>query len=291
MALDTSLHRKFLMAFIVCVCLCGVVGIYVLLFGRFGTLEGRVLATTASVGAASILAMAAAVAWERRRWHPLAPLAMAAVSAALLLTLGFIWELPELWRNSQLYTPPQPNPDYYYERLTASAVIAGLALPHVALLSLARLRRQFQWVRTATIVALTALASLILLLMWELLPGSGEDALIRIMGTLAILDACGSVAVPVLHRVSAIGRREAVRTIELRLPITCPRCRKAQELPVGRSRCACGLRFAIDIEEENCRVCGYALYNLTADRCPECGTPFLADTAHQPIPAPTDSGA
>jgi hypothetical protein len=276
MPISTAFHRKFLMAFIVSILLCGLVGIYVLLLGRFGRLESQVLATTGSVGAASILGMAAAVAWERRRWQPLAPLALGTIVCALLLTVGAIWNVPDLWRDWRVYSSGPPPP-YYYERITATAALIGVALSHIALLSLARLRKQYEWSRIATVATIATLVALCLVLLWGSINGFGEEALLRAVGVLAILVACGTVAVPVLHRVSAIRRREDIRTVELKLPITCPRCRKAQELPVGRSRCACGLRFAIEIEEEHCAVCGYALYNLTGNCCPECGTPIGAE--------------
>ncbi|MBU0717421.1 MAG: hypothetical protein KJ749_04160 [Planctomycetes bacterium] len=97
----------------------------------------------------------------------------------------------------------------------------------------------------------------------------------RAMGVLAILVVCGCIAVPILHRVSAIRIREETRTTELSLSLTCPRYGKPQKLPAGRSRCAeCGLRFSIEIDEEQCSSCGYPLYRLTSSACPECGTPF-----------------
>jgi ribosomal protein L37E len=52
----------------------------------------------------------------------------------------------------------------------------------------------------------------------------------------------------------------------------CPRCRRKQQLPIGDAACsACGLKISIRIEEPCCPECGYLLYQLTSDRCPECG--------------------
>src|SRR5262249_43557284 len=119
--------------------------------------------------------------------------------------------------------------------------VFAVGLPHIGLLSLARLNRNFEWIRYGTVVVVALLAAMIIGMIWVHSPG--DDAF-RIMGVIAILDACGTIAVPVLHRVSAIRTHEAIQTSDLTVALTCPRCSSAQTLAVGRSKCAkCGLRF------------------------------------------------
>ncbi|RIK67980.1 MAG: hypothetical protein DCC66_11055 [Planctomycetota bacterium] len=44
-----------------------------------------------------------------------------------------------------------------------------------------------------------------------------------------------------------------------------------------RSRCGrCGLKFAIEIKEDNGRQCGYLLYQIQSAVCRECGTPIAS---------------
>ncbi|UCC31673.1 MAG: hypothetical protein JSU86_05215, partial [Phycisphaerales bacterium] len=247
----------------------GLVGIYCLVVGRMGWLEERVLGTTAVVGTASILGLASAIPWERRRWHPIGPVGLAAVAVALVLVLVAIWvDLP--W--------PRPAREAFYKTMGVACVV-GIALPHVGLLSLARLRREYGWVRRCTAYVIAALAAMIAFTIITEIDGR-DDEWFRAMGVVGITVVCGTIAVPVLHRVSAIRVREAIRTVELLLSITCPRCNKTQDLPVGRSKCAqCGLKFLIEIDEEHCQTCGYPLYRLESTACPECGTPIRQDTA------------
>jgi hypothetical protein len=262
-ALSSQTQRSLLLSFIGSLAACGLVGIYTLVFGSFGSLEFKILGTTAALGGASILAMAAAVAWESRRWHPIGVFGMAAPAVALVLVLLAIWDVaPRVWGS-------------WYERLMASAGVLAIGFPHVCLLALARLHRGYEWVRVGTVAVIALLAALILWIIWR--DPSDSDLLGRVLGTLAILDACGSVAVPILHRVSGIRERQAVLTTGLSITLTCPRCGKAQTLPTGHARCECGLRIRIEIEEEHCPKCGYALYKLPSGVCPECGTPVASE--------------
>ncbi len=260
--MQSQTQRTLLLGFIASIATCGAMGIYCLLIGSFGRLEAQILGSVAAVGAASILCLSAAVAWERHRWHPIGPVAALAVAVALALVLVGIWGESSL------------QEEYY--RWMGSGCVIGVSLTHIALLSLARLRRGYEWVRYATLLAIAGLVGLIILAIWGTIFGSTSE---RTIGIVAIVDVCGTIAVPILHRISAIATREAIRTVELAITLTCPRCDTSQELPVGRSKCdTCGLKFVIDIEEEHCPNCGYALYKLTSSKCPECGTSVTRTT-------------
>ncbi len=273
MAIKLETKRALLLGFIGSVAACGLVGIYCLLKGTMGPIEQRVLSSTALVGAAAILGLASAIPWERRRWHPIGPMAMIVMTCALLLALLWVWGE---WLSEEIRR-------MYYRwlgDLTLVAWVFAVALPLVGMLGLARLHRRYGWVRRWTVVAVACLALLVTYMIladpgWEAM-----DVLGRIVGVFAILSTCGTLAVAVLHRVSAIRTREAVRTVELRLSLTCPRCAETQALSVGRSRCSkCGLRFSIEIEEDLCATCGYPLYLLESAVCPECGTPIVPGPA------------
>ncbi len=268
MAMKSQTQRGLLFGFIGSIACCGLLGIYCLVIGRMGSFEERVLGTTAAVGAASILGLASAIPWERRRWHPIGPIGVAAVAVSLILLLIAIWvDLSWSWEAEERFY-----------KMVATACVAGVAVPHVGLLSLARLRRQYGWVRRLTAVMIALLGALIVLAIFT---EPRSDIMPRTMGVFAIAVVCGTIAVPILHRVSAIRTRDDIRTVELAVSLTCPRCHKVQELPVGRSKCAgCSLKFSIEIEEEHCPSCGYPLYRLESSICPECGTSIVRESRH-----------
>lgn len=257
MALSSRTQRSLLYTFIFSLSLCGLIGIVILLRGQFSTLEGRVLATAMAVGAASILAMASAVAWETRRWPPVGPAGMLAVALALALVLSMVWDLRPT------------GAGLTFERLTGTFGVVAVALSHVALIALARLHQRFEGVRLGTVGAIVVLAGLIIRAVWW---EPTDDLWPRLIGVFAILDACGTVAVPILHRVSRIQEREQYVTTPLEVSLTCPRCGVTQTRPTGQSQCACGLKIRIEVEEEHCPKCGYSLYKATSGVCPECGT-------------------
>lgn len=73
-------------------------------------------------------------------------------------------------------------------------------------------------------------------------------------------------------------RKGTVRTIsrKLRLTMTCPECDQWQIHRPGPARCGdCGLRYIVEIKEPRCD-CGYLLYQLQSNTCPECGKAFEA---------------
>ena len=262
MAMTSQAQRALLFCFIGSIVCCALAGIYCLLVGRMGDFEARILGTTGVFGGASILGMASAVPWERHRWHPIGLLGLIAVAVAIVFLLVAIWFEPS-WREFG-----------FYKTMFIACVVA-IALPHVGLLSLARLRRGYEWVRFAAVAAIALLAGQIVL---SILAEIDEEGWYRVMGVLAILDVSGTLAVPILHRISGIRAREDIQTTVLVLSLTCPRCSQAQQLPVGQSKCAaCGLRFSIEVEEEHCAKCGYPLYQLRSAVCPECGTPISLD--------------
>ena len=178
MPMKSHTQRTLLFGFIGSIVCCGLVGIYCLLVGHMGAFEGRVLVTTLAIGCASILGLASAIPWEKRRWHPIGPGGLIAVSAALVLALLALW------------IAQSSLPTDFYSAMAVACVIA-VALPHIGLLSLARLRSGYEWVRLGSVVAIILLAVLI---SGIILTESGDDTWFRIMGVLAILVVCGTIA-------------------------------------------------------------------------------------------------
>ena len=153
----------------------------------------------------------------------------------------------------------------------AAAVIA-----HASLASLCPLTAGQRWMLWGTVAAATLTAGLVDLVTAGdrlLHLGRNETSILwRGIGASGILAGCGTLALVVL---AALNRRidyEPGSKEMLSLFLACPRCGKKQNVAIGEASCvACDLRISTRIEEPRCRKCGYLLYKLTSDRCPECG--------------------
>lgn len=155
------------------------------------------------------------------------------------------------------------------------AAIAGVAavVAHANISLLCPLRPSQKWVRFVTIVAVVAAALLIDAIVYRDL--SMQDPLERPLTAAGVVAGCGTLALAVFARMNLRLQPESpTPDLLTTLTLECPHCALKQKLPAGDSACQrCGLRFHIRLEEPRCGGCGYLLYMLKSDRCPECGLP------------------
>jgi hypothetical protein len=99
----------------------------------------------------------------------------------------------------------------------------------------------------------------------------------------AIVTGCGTMAIALLAIFNRRADVEGSSSVVMLLEIVCPRCRLSQSAPAGRSTCTgCGLRFDLRVEEPRCAECGYLLWGVTTERCPECGRAIAPSAGSEP---------
>jgi len=264
-----KLRRAFLWSMIVSLSLAAFLGVAALLFPDLGPTE-EILVSTLLFAVFSLTALCCALVLEKHRLPILMWIGIAASAAALLTWLTFIW-LESHFRHP------------FDERCVRTGfffTLASVWIPYVGLLTWLRL--QHPWARAVlwaaigsasilTAVGLTACISPDLVeYLFEFLD---EDFAVRLLGAVGIVGACCTVLAPILWKIQSLrhaASRQSVPTA-LRIQLVCPRCGSKQSLPPHPAKCTdCGLRITVTVEEPRCE-CGYLLYQLASDQCPECG--------------------
>lgn len=238
----------------------------------------EVLVSIAMLSTAALLIVAAVVTWHGRGARATTVLGLFSVVVALVLSMASIWSPTPVVFN--------PNPGFYDRWsepiLGLSWVLAG-AIPLSNLLSLAALPGRWRIVRLFTIVCIWGFSAAILTGMNASSLGFPyrSEGWFRVTMFLALAGSFGVAATCAVHYRCAVRDRVPSPVPATSVLITCPACAFQQSLNVGNSACArCRLRFHIEIEAPTCPGCGYLCFQLTSDRCPECGASIAAPELH-----------
>jgi len=203
-----DLRRIAIIFIIVSLSLTALVGIVTLLTASFGEVQGKIILTTLLVAGFSITALChLAVVGRALRIVGYVGIGMSAL--ALITGTVLIWGSWDNWS------------DGWEDLLKTFAVVAILAvsLAHANLLLLLEGRRS-SLVRVGLFVTVGMIALLALLIILPIvtegqIPGDNGEPYFRFLGVVAILDALGTIVLPVVARFSRTG--EVVTSVTVRL--------------------------------------------------------------------------
>lgn len=205
----SGLRRTAVVFVIVSLSLAALLGIVTLFTGEFGEVQAKVMLTTLLVAGFSITALChLAVVGRAPRLVGFVGVGVSGV--ALLLGLVLLWRTWETWN------------DVWEATLKAFVILAILAVSLAqANLLLLLAGRRHRAVRIGLIITLVCIALIVALVSPPILtngdiPGENGDTYWRFVGVVAILDALGTIVVPVLGRVFREGA--AVLTVRLEGP-------------------------------------------------------------------------
>ncbi len=206
--------KKFFLYLLVCsIALSALMGIWAIISGEFGELQGKILGTTTTIIGTSILGLACGVYLENPRaknsptyFVPIAGIVFAVISAAIILWM--------IWGSGSL------GEEFLFKTLGVSLVFS-VSFAQLSLLSLARLAIRLRWAIITAYISVLMLASTVSAV---ILFSQGEDNffILRFIGVLAVVDAAVTVMIPVFHRLSRTEfiYDEAVSTAKIDAQIT-----------------------------------------------------------------------
>ena len=259
-----KLRTTFLWTLIISLSLAAVLGICAIVLPDLIGRDTEILVTAVLLGAYSLPPLACSIVMSRRqiRWAMWIGIVCSPLAWAMWLPL--IWGNPWTWRADIQW-------EEFLIKTALTLTFVSVWATHLGLLLLLRLDRPwFQLARTVTVTFATLILLLVVPAIW--LEYDGEP-FFRILAVVGIMVGSGTIMTPVFALLDTIGRRTGRESVDddLRVQIICPRCGSTESLGMGPTRCAsCELRIEMKVEEPRC-ACGYLLYRLTGDRCPECG--------------------
>lgn len=218
----------------------------------------KLIVTSLLVGGMSLPALFCGRLIQQGRMMVLMWTGVAAIAAALTLWLILLWTT-FAWGILEHAIP-----------VAQVSTIAGCWVALLALLTTqkpsdARLHHMFNMTLTfSTLLAGT--------LLWAIYKDDLKSNAPFIVA-LAVLTAAGTLLTVMLSKVAQIRPPAPMETLpsDAMIQFTCPRCATSQLFKIGGDNCCqCRLRVDISFEEPRCD-CGYPLYKLQSDRCPECG--------------------
>jgi hypothetical protein len=206
-------------------------------------------------------------AWCRRRYVVLTVMTMVTVTLAAML-----WVLLTL-TGSSMSSRDVEDMVRWAGSFTIPGVAMTLAIRYLLMESRVTALRVLIHLMAVNLVVL-GLCSLTLIwaewLWYDVGPLVGFGLIVWIA-----LSLFGLMVIPTLIRLTdqkKPKRRESLPT-RLSIELSCPGCGAEQVLSTGVTACrACRFALVIEIEEPRCE-CGYLLYRLEGDACPECGKP------------------
>lgn len=228
------------------------------------TLPEELIWTVVVTGMYAIGALVVVSAAGRMRRTRLATLVLAGLSWSVFVVM--------IWLPSSVSWDVRD----WFPRVGTSLLIAALVLLQRMVLGRLRTRSPIgRWSRvTALASGLIGALMLVSMLLFEEAIYGIEETLARTLGVVLIVAAGATISCGLVWFFERRPEHDEPGLLDEGVPVdlTCPRCRTAIQARSRReSRCTgCRLMVRVEVEEPRCS-CGYLLYQLPGDTCPECG--------------------
>ncbi len=179
----------FLTSLVIALIISALIGIYLFLVGEFNETETKILLTTLVVGWYSLTGLCSSVVHQKEKLSSFSMFGM------LVSILGFVVTVVAIWYDKF---------DSDIWKAVMVFVVLSVSMSHVSLLLLVKpVNSKIKISMKATFVFITIVA---LMLIKSILNEFEEDEFyFRLLGVFAILDVLGTIATPLMNKISSNG--------------------------------------------------------------------------------------
>tara|TARA_B100002003_G_C14122365_1_gene539886 strand:- start:834 stop:1406 length:573 start_codon:yes stop_codon:yes gene_type:complete len=166
-----------------------IVGIFVILVGNFDETEIKILFTSGSLAGLSILSMPSLYHLERKQYRIVARVGVMTAIAGFLAIQLVIWSEGDF------------GGEFFWKAVATDGILA-FSMNHMLFLLMMRLEQPLSVMsRWVTILAISTVAIFMMYVIWA---NEVPEQAIRIFASVVVLDALGTIALPIMVRLSKI---------------------------------------------------------------------------------------
>lgn len=183
---DINYKKYFLRTLIVALAISAVIGIVIFLVGDFGETEIKLLFSTLAIGGFSLTGLSSSTIHNRTELKLFSVIGMFISVLAFLMTTITIWEVfdpSDMWQTVLIF------------------VILSVSIAHISLLfQISPKTNKIKYALFGTIIFISIVA--LMLIKSTINEFEENEFYFRLLGVFAILDVLGTIATPILNRIS-----------------------------------------------------------------------------------------
>ena len=183
---NNDYKKYFLRILIVALSISALIGIFTFLVGDFGETEIQLLLTTLTIGGFSLTGLCSSTIQNRKELKVFSTIGMFVSILGFLVTIGAIWEIidfDDIWQIMLIF------------------IILSVAIAHISLLL--QIRPGTDNIRYSLTVTIIFVSIVGLMLIKSTLTEFDESEFyFRLLGVFSILDVLGTIATPILNRIT-----------------------------------------------------------------------------------------
>ena len=183
---NIDFKKYFLKTLVVALCISALIGIIIFLFGDLGEIEAQLLMTTLTFGGFSLTGLCSARIQNKNHLKNFSIIGMVIAVLGFLITISVIWEfdhIESIWKGMTVF------------------IILSIAIAHASLLlQISPKTNKIKYLLIGTIVFISLVA--LMLIISVITEFSESEFYFRLLGVFSILDVLGTIATPIMNKIT-----------------------------------------------------------------------------------------